>query len=143
LGRILAIDYGKKRCGIASTDNLKMIANALQTVETQALLDFLKNYCKTETVEAFVIGKPMRMHYEASDIEADILEFIKKLNKEFPTIQLFRHDERFTSKMAQQTMIGVGTKKSQRKNKALLDVISATIILQSFLDSSTYKKTYE
>ncbi|GJH41516.1 putative pre-16S rRNA nuclease [Capnocytophaga sp. HP1101] len=131
--RILAIDYGTKRTGIAVTDPLQIIASGLCTVETSTLLDFLKQYTTEEPVEAFVIGEPKRMNSEASGVETEIQKFISKLQEVFPEISIHRQDERFTSKLAFQTMIDSGLKKKQRQNKALVDEISATIILQEFL----------
>lgn len=138
MGRILAIDYGKVRTGIAVTDELQLIASGLTTVLTKELLSFLITYVETENVEAFVVGLPKQMNDEASESEALIRPFLDKLEKKFPNIPIERVDERFTSKMAFQTMIDSGLKKKQRKNKALIDEISATIILQSYL-SKKYK----
>lgn len=135
MGRILAIDFGEKRTGIAVTDELKIIASGLTTVNTKELLDFLKDYTTKENVELFVIGKPKQLNNTDSESEQYILPFLKSLEKAFPTIQIQRVDERFTSKMAFQTMIDSGLKKKQRQNKALVDEISATIILQSYLYS--------
>ena len=135
MGRILAIDFGKKRTGIAITDELQIIASGLTTVETKLLISFLKDYVSRENVELFIIGKPKQMNNKDSESEALILPFIKKLQKEIPQIPLKRVDERFTSKMAFQTMIDGGLKKKQRQDKGLIDEISATIILQSYLYS--------
>ena len=135
MGRILAIDFGKKRTGIAITDELQIIASGLTTVETKLLISFLKDYVSRENVELFIIGKPKQMNNNDSESEALILPFIKILQKEIPQIPLKRVDERFTSKMAFQTMIDGGLKKKQRQDKGLIDQISATIILQSYLYS--------
>jgi putative Holliday junction resolvase len=135
LGRILAIDFGKKRTGIAVTDQLQIIASGLTTVNTKELLAFLKEYISKESVELFLIGKPKQMDNSDSESEALIIPFLKKLTKQIPQIPWQRVDERFTSKMAFQTMIDGGLKKNQRRNKALVDEISATIILQSYLYS--------
>ena len=132
--RIVAIDYGTKRTGIAVTDPLQIIASGLCTVNTAELLPFLKKYTAAEAVEAFVIGEPKHLNNEASEIETDIQKCIEKLQQEFPTIVIHRHDERFTSKLAFKAMIDSGLKKKQRQNKALIDEVSATIILQEFLD---------
>ncbi|WP_172914521.1 Holliday junction resolvase RuvX [Capnocytophaga canis] len=132
--RILAIDYGVKRCGIAVTDPMQIIASGLTTVATNELLQFLKKYVNEENVREIIVGKPKRMNNEDSDIEALILNFIKNLTTEFPELTVLREDERFTSKMAFQTMIDSGMKKKQRQNKELIDEISATIILQSYLN---------
>lgn len=135
MGRILAIDFGKVRTGIAITDELQIIASGLTTVETKLLISFLKDYVSRENVELFIIGKPKQMNNNDSESEALILPFIKILQKEIPQIPLKRVDERFTSKMAFQTMIDGGLKKKQRQDKGLIDEISATIILQSYLYS--------
>lgn len=133
MGRILAIDYGTKRTGIAVTDELKIIASGLTTVATKELLEFLSNYFAKENVELVIIGEPKQMDNTASQSEMGIQEFLKEFEKKFPDLNYKRVDERFTSKMAFQTMIDSGLKKKQRKNKALVDEISATIILQSYL----------
>ncbi len=133
MGRVLAIDFGKKRTGIAVTDELQIIASGLTTINTKELIPFLKEYTKKENVELFIIGKPKQMDNSDSESEALILPFLQKLAKAIPTISIKREDERFTSKMAFQTMIDSGLNKKQRQNKALVDEISATIILQSYL----------
>jgi putative holliday junction resolvase len=133
--RLLAIDFGTKRSGIAITDELQIIASGLTTVDTKNLISFLKDYLAKEKVELFIIGEPKQMSNEVSESEAAILAFIEKLSNAIPEIPIKRVDERFTSKMAFQTMIDSGLKKNQRKNKALVDEISATIILQSYLYS--------
>ena len=133
MARILAIDYGTKRTGIAVTDELQIIASGLTTVDTKELIDFLKMYVSEENVELFVVGEPKQMNYEASESETSISKFLDRLKKACPEIPVKRIDERFTSKMAFQTMIDSGLNKKQRKNKALIDEISATIILQSYL----------
>lgn len=135
MGRILAIDFGKKRTGIAITDELQIIASGLTTVPTEELVTFLKSYVSKENVELFLVGKPKQMNNSDSESEALILPFLEKLSKTIPEIPVKRIDERFTSKMAFQTMIDGGLKKSKRRNKALVDEISATIILQSYLYS--------
>lgn len=136
MGRILAIDFGKVRTGIAVTDELQIIASGLTTVNTDVLIPFLKEYCSKEKVELFLVGKPKQMNNTDSESEVLIVPFLLKLSKEIPSIPIERVDERFTSKMAIQTMIAGGLKKKQRSNKALIDEISATIILQSYLYSS-------
>ncbi len=135
MARLLAIDFGTKRTGIAITDVYQMIASGLTTVDTKELLTFLKDYCSKEKVELFVIGEPKQMNNTVSESEASILAFINKLTKAIPHIPIARVDERFTSKMAFQTMIDSGLTKTQRRNKALVDEISATIILQSYMAS--------
>lgn len=133
MGRILAIDFGKKRTGIAVTDELQIIASGLTTVHTETLIPFLKEYVSKNKVALFLVGKPKQMNNTDSESEEMILPFLKKLEKEIPHISLLRIDERFTSKMAFQTMIDGGLNKKKRRNKALIDEISATIILQSYL----------
>ena len=135
MARILAIDYGMKRTGIAITDELQIIASGLTTVDTKELLAFLKDYVAKERVELFVVGEPKQMDNTASESEILIKPFLERLIKEFPEIPVKRVDERFTSKMAFQTMIDSGLKKNQRRNKALIDEISATLILQSYLST--------
>ncbi len=133
MARILAIDYGQKRTGIAVTDELQIIASGLTTVDTNELFDFLKDYIRTEQIELFLVGEPKQKDGTASQSEALIQPFLKQLEINFPSIPVQRIDERFTSKMAFQTMIDSGLKKKQRQNKDLVDEISATIILQSYL----------
>lgn len=133
MSRILALDYGTKRTGIAVTDELQLIASGLVTVPTKELFSFLENYLEKEKVELVLVGEPKQMDYTASQSETAIQEFLKKFVLKFPDMKLERVDERFTSKMAFQTMIDSGLKKKKRKDKALVDEISATIILQSYL----------
>lgn len=131
--RILAIDYGSKRTGIAVTDELQLIASGLTTVQTHGLMPFLSTYFSEQKVETIIIGEPTQKDGAPSSIEGNIQNFIKGFSLKFPNIAIVRVDERFTSKMAFQTMIDSGLKKKQRQNKALVDEISATIILQQFL----------
>ena len=133
MGRILAIDFVKIRTGIAVTDELQIIASGLTTVKTAALISFLTSYTKKEEVTLFLVGLPKQMDNTASESEVLIVPFLKKLSTHFPKIPVKRVDERFTSKMAFQSMIDGGLKKKQRQNKSLVDEISATIILQSYL----------
>ena len=133
MSQILALDFGKKRTGIAVTDDLQIIASGLTTVNTSDIFSFLENYLKNNSVELFLIGEPKQMNNQASESEVLIIPFIKKLKEKFKNIPIKRVDERFTSKMAFQTMIDSGLKKKQRQNKALIDEISATIILQTYL----------
>lgn len=133
--RLLAIDYGAKRSGIAVTDPLKIIATALDTVPTHQLTDFLKKYTSAEQVEAFVVGMPKRLDNTDSENAARVTSFVKTLQKAFPEIPVYLHDERFTSSMALQSMIASGSKKSDRRDKGNIDKVSATIILQSFMES--------
>lgn len=134
MGRILAIDYGKKRTGLAVTDPLQLIANRLTTVATHELWDFLAAYFQQEEVELVVIGYPRQMNNEASESIRYINPFIKRFCKKYPEIPLKQVDERFTSKIAFQTMIDAGLKKKTRQDKSLVDGVSATIILQSYLE---------
>ena len=133
MGRILAIDFGKVRTGIAVTDELQIIASGLTTVATEQLIPFLKDYASREPIDLFLVGKPKQMDNSDSESEALIIPFLKKLLETLPHIPIERVDERFTSKMAIKTMIDSGLKKKQRRNKGLIDEISATIILQSYL----------
>ena len=133
MARILAIDYGTKRTGIAVTDELQLIASGLTTVETQKLLEFLTEYLAKEKVELVLVGEPTQKDGSPSAVETDIQEFLKVFANEFPEMPVQRVDERYTSKMAFQTMIDSGLKKKQRRNKALIDEIAATIILQEYL----------
>lgn len=133
MARILALDYGTKRTGIAVTDELKMIASGLTTVNTLELMKFLEDYFKNEKVERVLVGEPKRMDDSPSQSEVHIQEFLKRFTEKFPDMPVERVDERFTSKMAVQSMIDSGLKKKKRRNKALVDEISATIILQTWL----------
>ena len=131
--RILAIDYGLKRTGIAVTDEMQIIASGLTTVESPTLISFLKTYFSQEKVEKVLIGEPKQMNGLPSESAPIIEKFVLEFVKNFPEMTLVRVDERFTSKMAFQTMIDSGLKKKQRQNKALIDEISATIMLQDYL----------
>jgi putative Holliday junction resolvase len=133
--RILSIDFGSKRCGIAVTDESQIIASGLNTVITENLIDFLKDYFKNEEVELVVVGLPKNMKNVESLIEPLILKYIKIINDNFPLLSIERFDERFTSKIAFQAMIDGGLKKKKRKNKETIDMVSATIILQDYLRS--------
>ncbi len=133
MSRVLAIDYGKVRTGIAVTDELQIIASGLTTVATSDLIPFLTAYTQKENVTLFLVGLPKQMDNSESESEVLIAPFLEKLKKQFPLIPVQRVDERFTSKMAFQTMLDGGMKKKQRQNKELIDEISATIILQSYL----------
>jgi len=134
MGRILAIDYGMKRVGLAVSDPLKIIATGLTTVGTKDAMDYIKDYVAKEEVEEFVIGEPKNLDNSPSEVADAVSNFIVKLQKEIPHILINKVDERFTSKMAFQSMLDSGMKKKDRQNKALLDEISATIILQSYLE---------
>ncbi|SNZ00288.1 Holliday junction resolvase RuvX [Flagellimonas pacifica] len=134
MARILALDYGKVRTGIAITDELQLIASGLTTVETKDLIPFLVDYLNQEEVETFVVGLPKQMDNTPSESEILIQPFLKKLSDKFPTIRVERQDERFTSKMAFQSMLDSGMKKKKRQDKAIIDEISATLILQAYLN---------
>lgn len=134
MARVLAIDYGQKRTGIAVTDNLQITANGLTTVPTHELLDFLKRYVEKEDVERFVVGLPKRMNGEESDNMRRIRPFVRKLEQAIPQIPVTYVDERFTSVLAQRAIREAGLKKKARQNKELVDEVSAAIILQSYLD---------
>ncbi|MBC6998818.1 Holliday junction resolvase RuvX [Cytophaga sp. FL35] len=134
MGRLLALDFGQKRTGIAVTDELQIIASGLTTEPTEKVVDFLKDYLARENVERFIIGEPKQMDNSPSQSEVYIQEFILSLKSVFPNIPIERQDERFTSKLAVKSMVAGGLKKKQRKNKALVDQISATIILQDYLN---------
>lgn len=133
MARILALDYGGKRTGIAVTDEFQIIASGLATVATKELLPYLENYFKSENVELVLVGEPKQMDNTPSQSEVAIMEFLIKFKEKFPLMEMKRVDERFTSKMAVKTMIDSGMKKKKRQDKALLDEISATIILQTYL----------
>ncbi len=134
MGRILAIDYGQKRVGIAVTDPLKIIANGLTTVHSKDIFTFLEDYLSKEEVERIVVGYPVTLKNEGAQSLKYINPFIKKLLIKFPKLNIETIDERFTSKLAKIAMIEGGMKKKDRQNKALTDKISATIILQSFME---------
>lgn len=133
MGRILAIDYGSKRVGLAVTDSLRIIASGLDTVHSKDLIAFLEVYFKKEQVDIIVIGEPKTLANEASDSARFIEPFVTHMRKKFPDKKIERFDERFTSTMAHQTMLAGGLKKKDRQNKELVDKISATIILQDYL----------
>jgi putative Holliday junction resolvase len=139
LGRILAIDYGQKRAGLAVTDELQIIATGLDTVHVKDIFSFLKQYCTREKVEKFVVGEPRQMNNQASDAQRFTEPFVKKLKKQFPQIPVDRVDERFTSVMAQSTIREAGVRKKVRQDKALVDKVSATIMLQSYMQMNKIK----
>ena len=138
MSRIIAIDYGKKRTGIAVTDILQLIANGLTTVPTTELMDFLLNYVAKEPTERIIVGHPKQMNNEDSENMKRITPFVNQLKKKLPQIPVEMVDERFTSVLAHRTMLEAGLKKKDRQNKALVDEISATIILQSYLESKRF-----
>jgi putative holliday junction resolvase len=133
LGRILAIDYGQKRVGLAVTDELQIFATGLDTVHVKDIFEYLTDYLQRENVEKIVVGEPRRLDNTASDAQRFTEPFVKKLKKQFPKIPVLRVDERFTSKMAHDTILASGLNRKARQNKALVDKISATIMLQSFM----------
>jgi len=139
LGRILAIDYGQKRVGIAVSDELRICANALDTIHVSKIFDYINAFITQEKVDIIVVGEPKTMNFEPSDSTRYIEPFVNRLKKNFPNILIDRFDERFTSKMAFQTMIDAGVSKKKRSNKELVDKISATIILQSYMQQLEWK----
>lgn len=139
MGRIVAIDYGRKRTGIAVTDTLQLIANGLTTLPSGEVISFLADYVSKEVVDLFVVGHPKQMNNEPSENMKYVEAFVKQLNKQIADIPVEFYDERFTSVLAHQAMIDGGLKKKQRQNKALVDEISAVLILQTFLESTKYK----
>lgn len=138
MSRILAIDYGRKRTGIAVTDPMQIIASGLTTVPTHQLMDFLMKYVQQEKVERIIIGHPKQMNNEDSENMKNIVPFMNRLKKQLPDIPVKLVDERFTSVLAHQAMLTGGLKKKDRQNKALVDEISATIILQSYMESRKF-----
>lgn len=134
MAQILAVDYGKARCGIAATDDMQIIASGLETVKTPLIFDFLKSYFQLNKVETLVVGQPTDLRGNMSEVETDILMFIAEFEKQFPTIPVVRFDERFTSKMASFFISQSGKNKKQREQKELIDKVSATIILQNYLE---------
>lgn len=137
MGQILAIDYGKARCGIAVTDDMQIIASSLDTIQTPLLMEFLKKYFSENKVDEAVVGLPTDLKGNISEVETDILKFIGVFQQEFPDIRVHRFDERFTSKMASFFISQSGKNKKKRQEKGLIDKVSATIILQNFLEQRT------
>jgi putative Holliday junction resolvase len=140
VGRILALDYGKRRVGIAVTDSLKITANGLNTVETSDIKKFITEYLGKESIDCLVVGYPTKMNYQISEAEKYIIPFISWFSQTYPAIRIERIDERFTSRIAGKAMINGGIKKKARRDKALVDKISAVIILQSYLEILKYEK---
>lgn len=138
MGRVLAVDYGKKRTGLAVTDPMRIIATPLETVSTDTLLNYLKSYLQKEPVDEFVVGMPKTLRNEDSETAPLVRAFVEELNKAFPEKPVHLADERFTSSMAMDAMIAGGMKKKDRQIKGNVDKISATIILQSFLDRKNF-----
>ena len=135
MGRLIGIDYGLKRVGLAMTDPLQIIASPHETISSSEILDYLKALVRDEDVEAFVLGWPLNLQGEVTDSTASVQKFEEKLKKIFPSLPVHRQDERFTSKMAVQSMVQGGMKKKDRRDKSNIDKISASIILQSYLES--------
>lgn len=136
--RIMAFDYGTKRIGIAVTDPLQIIANALTTVHPESIWDFLKKYTENEEIETFVVGMPVQLDGTPSQSAQHVVGFVRKLKKTYPNISVELIDERFTSKMATAAILASGAKRQQRQDKALVDAVSATLILQSYMEKKTY-----
>lgn len=136
--RIMAFDFGTKRVGVAVTDPLQIIATALETIPTKDIYTFTTNYILKEPVEAFVVGLPQRLDGSATDASAHVAVFIKHLQNRFPLIPIHQVDERFTSKIAMQSMVASGVSKKDRKVKGNLDKVSATIILQTYMEGKSY-----
>jgi putative Holliday junction resolvase len=136
MARILALDYGKKRTGIAVTDPLQIISSGLTTVDTQQLFDFLKAYIGKEEVEKIIIGLPYQLDGSPTDATASVLHCIRRLKNSFPTIPIVSVDEQFSSKMASKAMIDMGMKKKDRQKKGMVDEIAATLLLQEFMQSN-------
>ena len=135
MSKIVAIDYGRKRVGLAATDDMQMIASGLATVHSSEVIAFLEDFLRQNDVESIVVGEPKNLDYSPSEFAEGTDNFVKNLKRKFKDVQILRVDERFTSKMAFQTMIDSGLKKKARRNKDLIDEISAVIILQSYLSS--------
>ena len=136
MGRILAIDYGVRRVGIAATDSLKIIASPLATLPPKDLLPFIKKYSKSDQVDQIVVGYPLKENGDPTDLTKQVDALITLLKSEFPDIIISKHDERYTSKLAKQSMLQSGAKKKARRTKANIDQISATLILQSFMEEN-------
>ena len=134
MGQILAVDFGKKRCGLAATDDLRIIASGLDAVETSVLMEYLRKYFEKNTVDEVVIGLPMDLKGNMSEVEQDIQKFIEEFKNEFPEVSVVRFDERFTSKIASYFISQSGKNKKQRQEKGLIDKVSATLILQQYLE---------
>ena len=134
MGQILAVDFGKKRCGLAATDDLRIIASGLDTVETSILMEYLRKYFEKNTVDELVIGLPTDLKGNMSEVEQDIQKFIEEFKNEFPEVSVVRFDERFTSKIASYFISQSGKNKKRRQEKGLIDKVSATLILQQYLE---------
>jgi putative Holliday junction resolvase len=136
MGRVVALDYGKKRTGVAVSDPLRLIAGGLTTLPSKDVISFLKQYVVENEVDVFVLGDPFQMSYKPSENRERVMKFKQELHRSFPEIEIKMVDERFTSLLAHQAMIQGGLKKKDRRNKALVDELSATIMLQSFLETN-------
>ena len=134
MSQILALDYGKARCGLAATDDMQIIASGLDTVPTKNIFDFFQEYFKLNKVECLVVGLPADLKGNLNEVETDILKFIEKFKTQFPTVDVQRFDERFTSKMASFFISQSGKTKKKREEKGLIDKVSATLILQNYLE---------
>lgn len=134
MSQILALDYGKARCGLAATDDMQIIASGLDTVPTKNIFDFFQEYFKLNKVECLVVGLPTDLKGNLNEVEIDILKFIEKFKTQFPTVDVQRFDERFTSKMASFFISQSGKTKKKREEKGLIDKVSATLILQNYLE---------
>ena len=139
MGRILSIDFGRKRTGLAATDSLKIVANGLATVPTAQVIDFIKKYMATEEVELIVVGLPRQMNGKPSESTRYLKPFLDRLRKELPEVPVEMFDERFTSTIAHRSMLDGGMKKMDRRDKAIVDTIAATIILNDYLQSRQYQ----
>ncbi len=137
MAKIIALDYGKKRTGIAETDDLQMMAFGAAAVDTVGLMTFLEKYLSENKVETIVVGESLHLDGTPNEIEKEILDFIQRFQNQFPDIQIEREDERYTSKMASQSLLAMGKKKKDRQNRYLIDEVSATLILQSYLERKT------
>lgn len=141
MGRILAIDFGRRRCGIAATDSLRIVASGVATVATAQLIDYVRNYCEHEGVDFIVVGEPRDMHGEPSESVRYLRPAIDRLRKAMPEMRIVFFDERFTSVLAHRAMLDGGLPKMARRDKALVDEMSATIILNDFLGSRSYRES--
>jgi len=138
MSRILAIDYGTKRCGIAVTDNLKIIATGLETIPTHTLFSFLETYFAKEKVECLLVGDPKKLDNTPSETAQHVVGFVRKMKEKYPKLKIEMLDERFTSVMAKQAMIDAGSTKTQRKDKGSIDKISAVLLLQNYLETQQF-----
>ncbi len=136
MGRIIGIDYGEKRIGLAVTDPDKIIASPLETIEQKSIISFLRDYISKEDVESIVVGWPINLDGKENEMTIKVQNFINTLSKEFPNIKIFKQDERFTSKIAFDSIIQSGIKKMKRRNKANIDKVSASLILRSYIEKN-------